>query len=209
MVVVQFEGQCAWVIDIVWHKRRTVEQIVRECASKPWAANVKDATIDPWGGDYHSVTGDASALSKWRALWWRHAGKHLPIYSERVGIAMGYDIHDKLLLNSWDPEDARDEFGEDIVVDPDGPRIMFHAGCEAPLFGGTIDGEYYDGEYVLHKTRVAPDGTVISDMPKGTDDDAVKAINYGAYVAYGVKGLERKKRGGSLMRSAKARFGVR
>ena len=191
VVAVQFEGNCVWVIDIVWHKQRPMDQVVKECALKPWAENVEQVVMDHWGGISRPVYGGPTPQEKWRNLWDEHVGGYVPIHSEPLRVEDGYDIHDRMLLNSWGRTEetralARAEFGDDIDPDADGPRIMFQRGCEAPMFGGVIDGEYYDGEYHKHQLKVAQDGTVTRNVPNPTDDDGVKAINYGASYTFGV-----------------------
>lgn len=52
------------------------------------------------------------------------------------------------------------------------------------MFGGVNDGEYN-----RHKLRRAKDGTVTRNVPNPTDDDGVKAINYGAMRTFGEHGL--------------------
>jgi len=105
--------------------------------------------------------------------------------TQPVPLQVGYDIHRRALLNTWPEDEAQRLFNSEHksrqLVDPTGPQIYFAPGCEAPMFGGMVDGRHYAGEYNLHKQKKNREGTIMSDDPIDTDNDGIKALNYGGY----------------------------
>lgn len=189
---VQFWGNVAWVVDAVYRWDRTAEDIIAECAARPWAPNVELAVMD-FAARQRNANGPA-VVEQWTNGWRRHVGRSLWVETQPVPLAAGYDIHRRALLNSWPEEDAQRSFNADgtrhVVVDPEGPRLMFAPEAAAPLFGGLVDGREYAGEYNLHRNRKNREGAVVGDDPIPIDDDAIKAISYGLYWHFGVTGLK-------------------
>jgi len=140
-----------------------------------------------------------AVVEQWTAGWRKHVGQNLWVQTQPVPLAAGYDIHRRALLNSWPEEDANRAFNADgtrrVVVDHEGPRIMFAPEAAVPLFGGIVDGREYAGEYQLHRNRKNREGAVVGDDPIPIDDDAIKAINYGLYWHFGVTGAKPKALG--------------
>lgn len=182
--------EVCWVIDAVYRWGRGVDAIVAECASRPWAEKVDTVVMDV-AARQRRAEGPA-IVSQWDELWIRHTGRRVNIYTDLVPLQIGYDLHKRLLLNSWPEHEAQKEFNRDRrlfkVTDIEGPRLMFDPDAAAPLFGGEIDDQWYAGEYNLHRNRKNPDGTIASDVPIDEDNDAIKAINYGLYWRYGPGG---------------------
>lgn len=189
---VQMDENTAWLIDCVYRWGRTAEDIIEECAGRPWAANVGSAVMD-FAARQRNANG-AAVIEQWSNLWPKHTGNRIYIHTQPVPLAAGYDIHKRALLNSWDEEEANRVFNNDhrrrVLVDPKGPRLMIAPDAAAPLFGGVVDGQEWAGEYNLHRNKKNREGTITSDDPIPVDDDAIKAINYGAYWTFGAAGVK-------------------
>jgi hypothetical protein len=189
---VQFWDNICWVIDSVYRWNRTAEQIIQECAQRPWSPNVEVAVMD-FAARQRRAEG-APVVEQWATDWFRHTGQRIQILTQPVPLHAGYEIHNRALLNTWPEMMAAQRFNVDghlpegNITDPLGPRLMFAPEAAVPLFGGMVDGRLYAGEYNLHRNRVNPTGTVISDDPIDQDNDAIKALNYGLYWYYGPAG---------------------
>lgn len=184
-----------WVIDVVYRWDRTADQVIRECAGKPWARNVETAVMD-FAATQRRAEGPP-IVEQWAKGWPEHTGQQLYVVAQPVPLIAGYDIHRRALLNSWPEEEAARMFNGDgrirgTVTDPEGPRLMIDPGAAGPLFGGDVDGRRYAGEYNLHRNKKNRDGTVTSDEPIDMDNDAIKALNYGLYWHYGPAGQRQR-----------------
>jgi len=177
----------AWVIDTVYRWGRTSDDIIAECAARPWAKNVSEIVLD-FAARQRNANGPA-VVEQWAKGWQDRVRQRLSVFTQPVPLAPGYDIHKRALLNSWDPLEAERTYNHDrtrpVVVDPFGPRLMFDPSAAPPLFGGQVDGQFFAGEYNLHKNRKGVAGTILSDDPIDVDNDAIKAISYGLYAHYG------------------------
>lgn len=180
---VQPEKNTLWVIDTIYRWGRTVEEIVLEAAAKPWARNVTMAIMD-FAAKQRRAEGPP-VVQQWAQGWWKHLHQQLAITAQPVPLVIGYDWHRRALLNGWPEEDAQKAFNQDkkirVMTDPDGPRIYFDPAAAAPMFGGVVDGRMYAGEYNLHKQRKNREQTILADDPIDTDNDGIKALNYGGY----------------------------
>lgn len=201
VLAAQMWENVVWIIDIVYRWGRTADQIIAECAGKPWASRVETAVMD-FAARQHRAEGPP-IVEQWATGWRKHVGQGIEIVANPVPLHAGYDIHRRALLNGW-PEDEADRIWNHDkklrqVTDPDGPRLMFSPDARAPLFGGHVDGQDYAGEYNLHRNKKNREGTVTADDPIPTDDDAIKAISYGLVWWYGHSGLGHKRQfGGSI-----------
>lgn len=200
VIAVQFHENVTWVIDVVYRWGRTVHQIVQECAKRPWAHRVEQAVMDI-AARQRRAEGEP-VIEQWAKLWPKEVGNRIDIFTQPVPLQAGYDIHELALLNSWPEDQAQEMFNADgkirQMTDPTGPRIYFDPMAQAPLFGGMVDDQEYDGEYNLHRTKKLPDGTVAPGVNPiiDTDNDAIKAINYGCYWRYGSVGEKLDRRRG-------------
>ena len=187
------QREFAWVIDIVYRWGATVDSIVQECAAKPWAARARLNVMDV-AARQKRVEGEA-VIEQWPALWYKHTGNNIGVYTQQVPLHPGYDIHELALLNSWPETDANEMFNQDgqmrVLTDPYGPALMFDPGCVAPMFGGEVDGREYAGEYNAHEFAVDREGYSKRPDPIDLHNDAIKAINYGAFWRWGATGLKR------------------
>jgi len=137
-----------------------------------------------------------AVIEQWTNLWPKHTGNRIYVHTQQVPLGPGYDIHKRALLNGWPEEEANRTFNSDqkrrILVDPKGPRIMISPDAAAPLFGGLVDNQEWAGEYNLHRNKKNREGTITSDEPIDQDNDAIKAINYGAYWTFGAAGAKQE-----------------
>lgn len=183
-------AQTLWVIDAVYRWGRTAVEIMDECAARPWAANVSQAVMD-FAARQRRAEGEP-IIEQWQRGWKARTGHPLYVHAEQVPLLAGYDIHRRALLNAWPEEAAARRWNHDKrltrVTDPYGPRLMFDPVAAAPFFGGVVDGRSYLGEYNLHRERHDSKGTVVADEPIDTDNDGIKALNYGCYFYFGSAG---------------------
>lgn len=181
-----------WVIDAVYRWGRTAQEIVQECAAKPWAAQTQTVVMDVAARQRRAE--GAPVVEQWAEHWRKETGQRIDVITQPVPLAAGYDIHRRALLNSVPEDIAQERWNRDgrlrDFTDPGGPRLMFSPEAAAPLFGGMVDGVHYAGEYNLHRNKKAPDGSVISDEPVDRDNDAIKALNYGLYWWFGAAGAK-------------------
>lgn len=179
-----------WFIDCVYRWGRTTEQIIEECAAKPWARNVGEAVMDFAGRQVRSE--GPPNIEQWAKGWRDKLGASLFIHAEPVPLQAGYDVHNRLLLNAWPEEEAQRRWNHDgklrRVTADDGPRLFFDPLAAPPFFGGIVDGQRYSGEYNLHRNKKNREGTVLRDVPVDIDNDAIKAANYGLFWRYGPVG---------------------
>jgi hypothetical protein len=182
-----------WVIDAVYRWGRDAQSIIAEAAAKPWAPNVEQVVLDI-AARQRSANGPA-VVEQWAEHWPRQTGKRIHVITNPVPLHPGYDVHKRALLNGWPETAAQRTFNQDgtymTLTDPEGPRIYFDPQASAPLFGGIVDNRRYAGEYNLHHNRVAADGTILSDDPIDADNDAIKAVSYGLWWAFGPAGNRR------------------
>lgn len=180
-----------WIIDSVYRWGRTAADIIEECAEREWAKNVEGIVMDV-AARQRNANGDA-VIEQWDTHWLRLTGQRIQIVTQPVPLAAGYESHRVALLNSWPEDRAQQVWNVEKkvkqVTNPDGPRLMISPEAAPPLFGGIVDGQYYAGEYNLHRHRKAPDGTIIADEPLDRDNDYIKAINYGLYWYFGAAGV--------------------
>lgn len=179
-----------WVIDAVYRWGRTTEQVVEECAARPWAGNVSEMVMD-FAGRQQRSEGPPN-IEQWAKGWRQHASRHLFIHADPVPLSAGYDVHNRLLLNAWDEDAAQRLFNHDRklrrVTSENGPRLWIDPIAAPPLFGGMVDGQRYGGEYNMHRNKKNREGKLIRDVPLDIDNDAIKALNYGLYWRYGAFG---------------------
>lgn len=190
VMAVQFWGNVAWVVDAVYRWGRTAQEIIQECAARPWAKNVVTAIFDR-ASKQRNANGEP-VIEQWAKDWLRLVGQRISIHTEYIPLSAGYEIHRRALLNGWPEEMAQLTFGKDKnilrITDPLGPRLMFAPEAAKPLFGGLIDDRAYEGEYNMHRFRKNAAGSTTRDEPVDLDNDAIKAINYGLYVHFGPAG---------------------
>lgn len=174
------QGNVMQVIDIVYRWGHDTRQVVEECSRRPWASKVTDIVLD-FAARQRRAEGPP-AIEQWAKMWRELTGHHVWCHAEKVPLRLGYDLHKRALLNAWPEEMAQAEFNWDgrlgQVTYPDGPRLYIDPACAAPLFGGHVDGRMYAGEYKLHVYRETRDGSVISDEPVDSHNDAIKAMHY-------------------------------
>jgi len=184
------KGNIAWIIDAVYRWGRTAQDIIAECAGRPWAQNVDKAVMD-FAARQRRAEG-LPIVEQWTNGWYEQTGRRLWVFTQPVPLAPGYDIHKRALLNSWPEDLAQLEFNRDgkmrSMTDPEGPRLMFDPRAAAPMFGGQVDELFYAGEYSLHRSRTNRGGTVTTDEYIDIDNDGIKAINYGLWDYFGAVG---------------------
>ena len=188
VLAVQMWDNVCWVIDAVYRWGRTVTEILKECASKPWAKNVELHVMD-FAARQRRAEGPA-VVEQWAKGWLDETGNPMWIVAEQVPLHAGYERHKKALLNGWPEMEARQHFNADgailgNVTNPNGPRLMFAPEAAAALFGPKVDGKPYSGEYFLHRNRKNAAGQFTSDDPIDLNNDAIKAINYGLWHWFG------------------------
>lgn len=180
-------GNVVWLIDCIYRWGREVEQILDEVVARPWAENVQEAVLD--FASRQRRTEGKPVKYQWHKFWQEKMGRALWIHANPVPLAPGYDIHKRALLNAWPREQAEAMFNPDRrlrqVVDPAGPRLYVDPDAAGPLFGGIIDGQKWDGEYLLHRNHRNRMGMVDRAEPVPLHDDAIKAINYGLFWYFG------------------------
>jgi hypothetical protein len=178
------------VIDAVYRWGRTAEQVIEECAAKPWARNVSEAVMD-FAGTQRRSEGPPNTV-QWTMGWRQLCGMPLMIHANPVPLHAGYDVHKRCLLNSWDERDAQLMFNSDKkltrVTNQDGPKLFISPDAAPCLFGGIVDGQRYLGEYNLHRNKKDRHGTITRDDPVDIDNDAIKALSYILYWRYGAFG---------------------
>lgn len=194
-------GNVGWVIDTVYRWGRSARDIIVECAQRPWSHNVEISVMDV-AARQRRAEGEP-VIDQWSTYWREATGRQLHVYTQPVPLAAGYDIHRLALLNSWPEDEAQRAWNSDgtvsQVTNPEGPRLMFDPKAAAPMFGGMVDGQRYEGEYNLHRNRKGPDGTILSDDPIDVDNDGIKALNYGLYWYFGPAGNRRQWAGQNSM----------
>jgi hypothetical protein len=180
-------GNVCQVIDVVYRWGHETEQVVEEAASRPWARNVSGAVLD-FAARQRRAEGPP-VIEQWAKYWYRETGSRLYCYTDPVPLMAGYEVHRRALLNAWPEDAAQLAFNLDgrqkTIVNPAGPRLVFDPDAASPMFGGTVDAGAYGGEYLLHVNRRNRQGTVTSDEPVDTDNDAIKAATYGLYWWFG------------------------
>ncbi|MFW6174355.1 MAG: hypothetical protein ACOC5K_01070 [Chloroflexota bacterium] len=183
-------GNVCWIIDAVYRWGRSAHEIIQECAQRPWSHNAEVSVMDVAARQRR--TEGEPVVQQWSKYWLEETGRRIHVYTQPVPLHPGYDIHRLALLNSWPEEDAQRAWNSEktvaTVTNPEGPRLMVDPKAAAPLFGGMVDGQRYEGEYNLHRYRRGPDNTILSDEPIDVDNDAIKAINYGLYWYFGPAG---------------------
>lgn len=189
------DGNVAWVIDAVYRWNAMADSVIAECANRPWAPNVSQHVMD-FAARQRRAEGPP-IVEQWAKGWRYHTGNPMFVIANQVPLAAGYDIHKRALLNGWPKEEADRRFNREgrirEIVDPLGARLMFDPCAAAPLFGGTVDGVFYAGEYNLHRQKKNREGAVLSDDYLDMDNDAIKALNYGLYWHFGAA-ADRHKR---------------
>lgn len=91
VLAVQFHGRTAWVIDIVYLKEHTCQQVINECKRRPWWR-----LINYWVMDFAGRNRNAAGSSYWQ-IW----GENLPGIpggATKVALMAGYDRHRECLL---------------------------------------------------------------------------------------------------------------
>jgi hypothetical protein len=180
VVAFQNWGNISWAIDAVYRWGRDTEQIIQECADRPWAKNVALAVMDV-AGRQRRVEGEPNTI-QWPRFWMKFIRRELPVYTQYVHLQHGYELHRRALLNAWPEDEAQKRFNADglltRVTNPNGPRLYFDPIAAAPLFGGQVDGRKYAGEYALHRNPTDENGNARRDVPIDTYNDYVKAVNY-------------------------------
>ncbi|MDX9738732.1 MAG: hypothetical protein RBT53_11365, partial [Azonexus sp.] len=155
-------GAVAWVIDAIYRWNRSAQEIIAECAARPWAPNVETIVMD-FAARQRRAEGPP-IIEQWAKGWRELTGQALHIVANPVPLQAGYDIHKRALLNTWPEDEANRMFNSDgklrQFVDPDGPRLYFDPIAAAPMFGGMVDGVQYAGEYNLHRMKKNREGTV-------------------------------------------------
>ena len=176
-------GNIAWVIDTVYRWNRETIQIINEVVNRPWATNVAALVID-FAARQRNPNGPP-VVEQWAKFWREKMRRSLPIYADRVPLEDGYDVHRTALRNAWPEEAAQAAWNSDgalrSVIDPAGLRLQIDPRCRAVFFGGVVDGTEWAGEYLLHKNQRNSSGSIISDVPRDENNDAIKAMNYGLY----------------------------
>ena len=192
VAAVQFDMNMCWIIDAVYRWGRTVPMIIEECARKPWAQNVHQLIFDPSSRQKRTEHAD-SVKDQWSKMWPDRVGGYPQIILPTVPLSEGYDVHHRALLNSWPQDEANARFNRDqairpeLITNPFGPRLYIDPKAAPILFGGTVDGKPYAGEYKNHKNRVDRGGTIVKNEPVDTHNDMIKAINYGLFYRFSVR----------------------
>lgn len=180
-------GNVLWVIDSIYRWGRDVDQIVEEVLARPWAENVQEAVMD-FAAKQRRAEG-APIVEQWAKLWRNKTGRPLWIHANPVPLAAGYDVHRRMLLNGWPEHEAQRTFNHDgklkEIVDPAGAQVYFDPDAAPPFFGGIVDQQEWAGEYALHRNHRNRQGIVDRAEPIPVNDDAIKALNYGAYWYFG------------------------
>lgn len=188
VLAVQFIGNTCWVIDIVYRFERLATEIIAECATRPWAKQVVAHVMD-FAARQKRAEGPA-LVEQWAIEWFRILRTRPSIITQPVPLHSGYEIHRKALLNTWEEKEAQLQFNADRfirrnVTNPDGVMLFFDPIAAQPLFGGTVDGKKWEGEYNMHRNKKTALGQPLSDEPFDVYNDAIKALNYGLYWRYG------------------------
>ena len=187
-------GFVTWVIDAVYRWGRDAQDIIAECANRPWAPSVYLNVMD-FAARQRKAEGPP-IIEQWAKAWPELTGNRLSVIANQVPLAAGYDITKRALLNAWPEDEANKAFNGDgklrQMTDPYGPRLMFDPAAAAPVFGGLVDGVEYAGEFNLHRMRKNRDGTVTTDDYIDMDNDGIKALNYGNHWHYGPAGDRQK-----------------
>lgn len=173
-------GNVCHVIDSIYRWGHETETMVEETVLRPWSTNVSNAILD-FAARQRRAEG-APVIEQWAKMWRERTGRRLYVHADQVALQPGYDGHRRMLINAWPEEAAQLTFNRDgrlhQVVNPAGPRLYIDPDCQAPFFGGFVDGQRYAGEYNLHRNRRDRQGTVTRNEPIDADNDAIKALNY-------------------------------
>lgn len=193
VMAVQFEKnpvtkqETAWVIDSVYRWNTDAQMVIDECAARPWAVKVVGIILD-FAARQQNSNGPSNVV-QWNTRWPEVTGQRIAVYTQQVPLQTGYDVHKRALLNTWPEAEARKLVDPSMrmrrVTDPVGNRLMFAPEACPSLWGGTVDGQFYQGEYSLHHNKKNRAGAQVGDDPVPLDDDAIKAINYGLYWRWG------------------------
>ncbi len=188
------KAETAWVFDSIYRWNLDAEAIIEEAANRPWAANVSSIVLD-FAARQQNANGPANT-EQWAKGWLRKTGRQIYVETQQVPLQVGYDVHKRALLNDWPEDVARATFDREGVMrrvtNPEGNRIMFAPGACPAVWGGHVDGQFYQGEYSLHRQKRNREGSQVGDDPIPVDDDMIKAINYGAYHRWGASGHARR-----------------
>ena len=161
VLAVQFRGEGrVSVIDELYLRGLTTEEIISLCTRKPWWKRVEGGVIDVAAKQHHA---QRSVLE----IWYNKAG--ITLRTVRVGIEDGIDrLHTFLRPNP-------------LTGVPD---LMVHPRCRGLIseFGAGVPPLEGGGVY-RYKTDEA--GVSASDKPIDAHNHSIKALTYGLYFTFG------------------------
>jgi len=98
VLAVQFHGRTAWVVDIVYMKERTCQQVIDVCKKRAWWK-----LVDYWVMDIAGRNRNAAGTSYWQI--WSSNLPGVPARATKVTLVSGYDRHRECLLaDEGDPK---------------------------------------------------------------------------------------------------------
>ena len=157
VLAVQMVGNEVWVIDNVYVHKWTHEQIVQECAIRPWWRQVGHGkhVMDIAGTQHHD--GDLPTVESWR----RDTGLFFETKKQRV-------------------EDVVERLRSLLTVNPDTgrPRLQIARHCTG------IIAEMGGGQAPVEGIRI---WRMRGSQPEKANDHACKALGYGALAHFGTR----------------------
>ncbi|MAH46300.1 hypothetical protein CMI37_10745 [Candidatus Pacearchaeota archaeon] len=95
--VFQMEGNTAWLLDLVWLKNRTCQQVIDECKERAWWDKVTYWVIDVAAGQRGP---ERSYLDIWRENL-----PGIPYGTTKIALLAGNNLHRQCLIAEWgDPK---------------------------------------------------------------------------------------------------------
>lgn len=151
LAVVQRERE-VHIIDEVYERGLTGQEIIRICKARPWWKQVKGGVIDVAGTQHQAAPSQVE-------VWQNEAGVHL-----RYGQVKIEDGITRLHTFLKDPETGR-------------PRVLFSS-----VLRGVVDGQGNPTsiltEFGLYKYRDLKDSQAEREMPIDRDNHSIKALSY-------------------------------
>ena len=166
---VQISGDVVYVIDEIYERHKTTEEIIQIAQHKPWWPQVRGGAIDIAARQHQ-------AMGSVEEQWLKQVG--LVLISNRVEIEEGIERYRTFLkINPITNE-------PNIFINPNCKGLISeHGGCPNPFTG-------HPGVY---RYKLDKDSNVISEKPEDKNNHAIKAIIYGLVDKFGYASVSLEK----------------
>lgn len=159
--VVQIQHDIINVIDEIYLRDVTTEELIGTVETRPWYNDVVGGAIDVGGLQHHAT---ASAADVWQSM------TGLTFHSERVRIGDGIE-----------------RLKHFLKIDPtiNEPRIVIAPHCHGILSEFGVHPNPFDQQSHAYRWKTDSEGNIIGDLPEDHWNHGIKAIIYGIVSLWG------------------------